>query len=93
MRRFLLVLACCTPLMIAAFRGGALWLGGAVVARKVHTLEVAGSNPALATSRKHSGRTHFFSIDSAKASVSRGFCAENIYIGTYLMSSRFFNAA
>lgn len=62
---------------IAVFRGGALRLGGAEEARKVHTLEVAGSNPALATSRRHSGRTHFYSpIDSTKASVSRGFCAE-----------------
>ena len=44
---------------IAAFRGGALWLGGAEEARKVHTLEVAGSNPASATNRRHSGELIF----------------------------------
>ena len=72
---------------IAAFRGGALWLGGAEEARKVHTLEVAGSNPALATSRKHSGRTHIFLLLKIAETTVKPvvFAFKRSFLGRFLL--------
>ena len=69
------------------FGGGAPWLGGAVVARKVHTLEVAGSNPALATNRRHSGRTHFYSPLIAETTVKPVvFAFKRSFLGRFFIA-------